>query len=240
MVAVYSWIGMAASIRPNSPPSAPSALAVTFVRVGLTSMAAEALAIGRRGASRTTSASARLSPPLSRSGAVFRVALSSCETARNPDGFSPGGPSVLTHPQAHPQPQQVHAARSRWIACSTARWSAASSSLSPLPRPSTPAACPGHSIFALSIQSTHTLFPLLGLAHPQRTLLPTHHHPDHSPAPSYFTSAPVLVLHLYASTQHYAGPFAHQLLAYRSSQPSQHGSTIDARLSRHPHTIVLT
>lgn len=191
-----------------------------------TSMAAEALAIGRWGASRTTSASARLSPPLSPSGAVFRVALSSCETARNPNGFSPGGPSVLTPPQAHPQPQQFRTARSCWIACPTARWSA-SASRSPLPRPSTPAACPGHSIFALSIQSTHTLFALLGLAHPQRAFLPTHHHPDHSPAPSYFTSAPVLVLHLYASTQHYAAPFAHLLLiiALRSHRNTAAQST---------------
>ncbi|KAI3488552.1 hypothetical protein L1887_47426 [Cichorium endivia] len=182
MVAVHSWIGAAASNRPNLPPSAPSALAVTFIRVGLTSMAAEALAIGRRGASRTTSASPAYRHLCRLPGRFSGSPCQVVKTARNPNGFSPGGPSVLTHPQAHPQPQQFHTARSRWIACPTAHWSA-SSSRSPLPRPSTPAACPGHSIFALSILREHTHTHTL----PSRTCPSASHFPPYTPSSRPFS-----------------------------------------------------
>lgn len=73
------------------------------------------------------------------------------------------------------------ALRSGWTAC----WSAcrtASSSRCPLPRPSRTAACARHNNFALSVQSIHTLFPLLGLVYVQR------HFPLSTPSPRPRTS----------------------------------------------------
>ncbi len=182
MVAVYSWIGMAASIRPNLPPSAPSALAVTFVRVGLTSMAAEALAIGRRGP-----AGQPARPPAYR------------HLCRVPGRFS-GSPCQLWKPlgirtalalaarPSSPLRKRTRSRSSSHCAISLDRLPDRTLvrlllALSPssaidscrLPRPQH--FCTQHTEY------THTHFALLGLAHPQRAFLP-HHQSDHSTAPA--------------------------------------------------------